>query len=299
MISETIHYNIKYASRMMSQLRELVLFYIQLIKLPQTGLLIFTAFAGYRSVSMVSNTQLVIPALIGLLFAISGATALNMVFDRDIDNVMKRTRKRPIPTEKISPASALIFGIILVAIGTLLSLSISLLYTAIVSAGIFFNFIIYTVWLKRRSPWSIVFGGLAGGMPVLAGRVLAVGDIDLIGILFVFSILFWIPTHILTLAMNYSRDYKLAGVPTFPNVFGFAKARYFIAISNALSAAIIFSIFLLTNIHVIGFYLCLATSIILFALSINVIINPGKKSNFILFRYASLYMVAMMFILVL
>ncbi|MFC1671240.1 heme o synthase [Spirochaetota bacterium] len=284
---------------MISNILNILKFYIQLIKVPQTGLLLFTGFAGYMSSVKNIDSLLLTNSLVGLLLVISGTTALNMVFDKDIDHIMARTKKRPIPKKKVSPKAATIFGIILIVGGSILNYRISIPFLIVVLAGTFFDLVIYTIWLKRRSPWSIVFGGLAGGMPILAGRVLAIGNVDLIGLLLACSIVMWIPTHILTLAMNYSDDYHLAGVPTFPNVFGFIKARYFIAVSNILSAVIFISIFILLNIEPVGFYISLAGSLLLLILSFKMIIQTDEKSNKLLFKYASIYMFVLMLILVL
>ena len=284
---------------MIANIFKIIKFYIQLIKVPQTGLLLFTGFAGYMSSVTNMNMDLLILALTGLLLVISGTTALNMVFDKDIDHIMERTKKRPIPKNRISPRAAGIFGILLIIGGSVINYTISIPFMIVVLTGTFFDLVIYTIWLKRLSPWSIIFGGLAGGMPILAGRVLAIGDLDLVGFLLAFSIIFWIPTHILTLAMNHSKDYRLAGVPTFPNVFGFLKARYFIAISNCFSAGIFIAIFVLLNIGIIGFHISIAGSILLLGLSLKTILQPNEKSYMLLFKYASIYMTILMLILVL
>ena len=277
---------------------KLIRFYIQLIKTPQTGLLLLTAIAGYRSAPNEYNFMTVFLAMIGLLLAISGTTALNMVFDHDIDTVMERTKRRPLPQGNISDKSAIIFGVLLIIIGMLINFRISIIYGIVVFGGIFFDLVIYTLWLKRRSPWSIVFGGLAGGMPIFAGRVLSVGTIELPGILLALAILLWIPTHILTLAMNHSKDYKLAGVPTFPNVFGFKSARFFIAMSNVIAGAILIFVFYLLNITNSGMVILILSTFLLMVFSAKVIVSPSKESNFALFRYASIYMGIAMLILI-
>jgi len=284
---------------MMHHVVRLVWFYVRLIKVPQTGLLLFTAVGGFRSGSGNIDLAPALTATLGMLFVISGTTALNMVFDRDIDYIMERTKMRPIPTGKVSPESATIFGVLLILGGSILNIRVSILFATVVAAGMFFDFVIYTIWLKRRSPWSIIFGGLAGGMPILAGRSLDIGSIDLIGLLLALSILFWIPTHILTLTMNHSRDYKLAGVPTFPNVFGYANAHYFIAISNIVSASIILYVFQLLKVSVVGVFVCTIGSLVLLAFSAQTVINPNKKTHFSLFRFASVYIGGVMLILVL
>ncbi len=231
-----------------------------------------------------------------MLFAVSGTTALNMVFDRDIDAVMARTKNRPIPKGVLTPRAATIFSWVLILGGTVINLWISWLYAAVIGLGVFFDFIVYTIWLKRKSPWSIVFGGLSGGMPILAGRVLVTGQVDFIGILLMFAILLWIPTHILTLAMNHSKDYKLAGVPTFPNVFGFNSARYFIAVTNLIAAGILLMVAYFLHINHSGIVALRFGSLIMLVLSGRLILSPSEKTNFTLFKYASIYMAGAMLI---
>lgn len=230
---------------------------------------------------------------------ISGTTALNMVFDRDIDIIMERTKHRPIPTGAISPRAAFTFGSILIVLGMTCNYWVSLPYAGVILAGVFFDLAVYTLWLKRRSPWSIVFGGFAGGMPILAGRTLAISGIDWIGILLALSILLWIPSHILTLAMNHSRDYKLAGIPTFPNVFGFKNARWLMASSNLSAAGIMLVVFYCLGISATGVAILILGSLILLGFSVRNILHPSDKTNFMLFKYVSLYMAAAMLILIL
>jgi heme o synthase len=277
----------------------LIKFYIQLIKTPQTGLLVFTAFAGYQSavnagsIAALPISQ-VIWAFIGLILVVSGTTALNMVYDKDIDALMKRTKNRPLPKGILTPKQASIFSWSTIAIGTIINLQLSMIYAIVVLFGWLFDFLVYTIWLKRRSAWSIVFGGLSGGMPILAGRVLAIGQVDMIGILFAFAILFWIPTHILTLAMNHDKDYRLAGIPTFPNKLGFETTRYIIAISNLFAAIILLYAAYLLNVSQNGVWALRLGSFVLFILSWRLLSTPSKERNFTLFKYASIYMVLSM-----
>jgi len=221
-----------------------------------------------------------------------------MVFDRDIDAVMERTRIRPIPTGVISPNAAFVFGTVLIVAGMSGNYWVSLPYTTVVLAGVFFNLAIYTLWLKRRSPWSIVFGGLAGGMPILAGRTLALGYIDWIGILLALAILLWIPSHILTLAMSHSRDYKLAGVPTFPNVFGFNSTRYFMAVANLAASGLMLAVFIWLGVSIAGIIVLSLGSLILLGFSVRNILHPSERVNFTMFKFVSLYMASAMLILI-
>ncbi len=278
---------------------QLISFYLQLIKTPQTGLLLLTTLAGYRGSGGALPVSTLLLALLGMLLAVSGTTAVNMVFDRDIDAVMQRTRRRPLPAGNLTDRQASVFGVLLIGSGMVLNLWIDPLYALMVAIGVFADFVIYTLWLKRRSPWSILCGGIAGGMPIVAGRVLAIGAVDTIGLLMGLAILLWIPTHILTLAMNHSDDYRLAGVPTFPTVIGFEKTRYLIAAANLLAAGIFLTIFYLLQIPRPGLMVLRIGSLLLGILSLRLILVPSERANFTLFKFASIYMAAAMLILIL
>lgn len=270
-----------------------------LIKSLQTGLLLITGLAGFMSTRCpVTNWQTILSLSGSLFLAISGSTILNMWYDRDIDSKMGRTKKRPLPSGLVLPREALIIGLLLSTIGVAWAVALDALYGLVVFAGLFFDVVVYTIWLKRRSPWSIVWGGISGGMPVLAGRALGTGEIEWIGILLCLAVLFWIPTHILTFAMRYNKDYKAAGVPTFPNVFGFQNTRITIAISSILAA-------LMMGIAAYGIgltwgYLRLMAvlSTGLFVLALGSTIQPSERINFGLFKYASLYMLSAMLIMI-
>ncbi|MEN8255114.1 MAG: protoheme IX farnesyltransferase [Verrucomicrobiota bacterium] len=278
---------------------KLARFYLALVKLPQTGLLLFTAWVGFRSAQGMLPAGEILAAMAGMLLALSGTTAINMFFDRDIDSIMDRTKGRPLPTNTLSPRAVLLFGTGLIVAGMWSCYAVSPLYGHLVLAGVFFDLVIYTFWLKRRSPWSIVFGGVAGGMPIIAGRALALGHIDGIGLLMALAILLWIPTHLLTLAMNRSAEYKLAGVPAFPNVYGFKAARHVMAACSLAVSGIMLAIFMLTGVCLAGMAVLVAANLVLVGLSVWCTVRPSKKANFLLFKYASLYMVCAMFVLML
>jgi protoheme IX farnesyltransferase len=171
------------------------------------------------------------------------------------------------------------------------------LFGLVVFSGLFIDVIIYTIWLKRRTAWSIVWGGISGGMPILAGRVLGVNQIDGVGILFTIAILFWIPTHILTFNMKYFDDYQAAGIPTFPAIYGFAITRQAIAISSIVAAVSIGIAGWLIGMQW-GYLRVLGVlSIGLLLLAITSIRKPSELINFGLFKFASLYMLASMLLI--
>ena len=280
------------------EIRNIKLKYFPLVKSLQTVLLLITGLTGYMTARC---PVLNLPTLLGLtgslLFAISGSTVLNMWYDRDIDSIMPRTCNRPLSTGETKPREALIFGIVISFIGISWALSVDFLYGLIVFAGLFFDVFVYTIWLKRRTAWSIIWGGIAGGMPVLAGRVLGIGQIDWIGVALALGVLFWIPTHILTFSMRYHDDYQLANIPTFPSTYSFQTTRMIIALSSVFTAlamgAAAYGVGLTW-----GFLRLLGVlSAGLFILAVRSLTKPSERITFGLFKYASLYMLSSMLLM--
>ncbi|RLD04411.1 MAG: protoheme IX farnesyltransferase [Chloroflexota bacterium] len=232
-----------------------------------------------------------------LLLSISGSTVLNMWYDRDIDAIMPRTSKRPLSTGQTQPKEALIFGLVLSVIGIAWALLLDPLYGVIIFAGLFFDVVVYTIWLKRRTAWSIIWGGISGGMPVLAGRVLGTGQIDWVGITLAMGVLFWIPTHILTFSMRYHDDYQKAKVPTFPSTYSFQTTRLIIAVSSVL-ATLAFGAASYGVGLTWGFLrLLIVLSAGLFVLAVQSLRSPSERITFGLFKYASLYMLSAMLLM--
>jgi len=161
----------------------------------------------------------------GYLMA-GGANAINMWFDRDIDDRMARTRLRPIPSGRMPPAAALLFGITLGAAAfTIFWTMVNPLSAWLALSGLLFYVLVYTMWLKRSSPQNIVIGGAAGAFPPLVGWAAMTGSVDL-GALYLFAIVFyWTPPHFWALALNKQRDYGAAGVPMMPNVHGVVETK--------------------------------------------------------------------------
>ncbi len=282
---------------MMNRLRAGYKKYWPLIKSLQTGLLLFTGLAGFVSARCPYLDVSFVLGLLGSLFlAISGSTVLNMVYDRDIDARMARTCLRPLPAGTVSPTEAFVLGLGLSILGVCWALAIDLRYGLVVFAGLFFDVIVYTMLLKRRTTWSVVWGGIAGGMPVLAGRVLAVGTIDWVGIALTLAVLFWIPTHILTFSLRYQMDYANAGIPTFPARYGDRATQRIIAGSSILAS-------IAMGVSAVGIGLAWGYLRVLFVLSVGLLlfaissmVRPSSRLNFRLFKYASFYMLGSMLI---
>lgn len=274
--------------------------YLPLIKSLQTGLLLATGLAGYMSARCPVLHLFTLVGLSGSLFlAISGSTVFNMWYDRDIDAKMKRTCWRPLPAQLISPAEALRLAMALSVLGVGWAFIMDRLYGILVFAGWFFNAVVYTLWLKRRSCWSIVWGGISGAMPVLAGRTLGLGSVDWVGVALALGVLFWIPTHTLTFSVKYQADYRQAGVPTFPEVYGIRVTRLMIALSSIFASLAMLAASV--GIGMAWGYLGLlgVFSVVLFVLAIWSYVRPSERSNYRLFKYASVFMLGVMMMIVL
>ncbi len=281
-----------------SGLRTKLRAYWMLIKSLQTGLLLVTGLAGYISGRCPVTTWQTLLALTGsLLLAISGSTVLHMVYDRDIDATMQRTCTRPLPAGRVSVREATLLGLTLAWGGVAWSFALSPLYGLIVFAGLFFDVVVYTIWLKRRTPYAIVVGGLAGGMPALAGRTLAVGRIDLVGLLLALAVLLWIPIHIMTFSLRYQEDYRHASVPTFPGSYGVRATRVIIAVSSLAAAAAMTAVAVLIGLAWGYLRLLAVLDAGLLALAVASLVRPTDHLNIGLFKYASTYMLGSMLLM--
>ncbi len=281
----------------MSDLINKVRLYWPLIKISQTGLLLATGIAGYLSAGTLITLPILLGVSISLFLAISGSTIMNMWYDHDIDAKMKRTHQRPAASGQLSRQEVFVVGMAISMIGVGWALLIAPLYGLVVFAGWFFDVVVYTFWLKRRTAWSILWGGISGAMPILAGHVLAVGHIGLVGILLALAILFWIPTHTLTFSIKFRDDYNNAGVPTFPSTYGETFTRAMIAISSVLAAIAIGWASVLIGISAGYLRLIAVLSAGLLLLAFATFRVQSEQVNFGLFKYASLYMLSSMLIL--
>ena len=273
--------------------------YWPLTKPLQSGLLLATGLAGYMSARCPIFHIGTILGLAGSLFlAIAGSTVLNMWWDRDIDAKMGRTKKRPTSSGQVTEREVLRLGLILSIIGVGWAVALNALYGLVVFAGLFFDVVVYSMWLKRRTCWGILWGGVSGAMPILAGRVLGLGGFDWIGITLALGVLLWIPTHTLTFSMKFAKDYEAACVPTFPSTYGLAFTRTTIAVSSVL-AAVAMGVAAFGIGMDWGFLRLLGVlSAGLLVLAFAMTFRPSERVNFGLFKYASIYMLAAMLLVV-
>ncbi len=194
--------------------------FVSLTKPRIISLLLVTTIAPMFVAGDPSWLNVLIVAVGGYLMA-GGANAVNMYMDRDIDDMMARTRLRPIPSGRMSPIAVLAFGAALAVMATwLLGRFVNLLTASLALSGFYFYVFIYTRWLKRSSPQNIVIGGAAGAFPPLVGWAAATGRLDLTALYLFLIVFYWTPPHFWALALLKQKDYGKAGVPMAPLVWG-------------------------------------------------------------------------------
>jgi protoheme IX farnesyltransferase len=265
--------------------------YIALTKPKQTALLMATGIGAFLlSAGPSFDRGTFAIGMLALAAAVSGSTALNMVFDRDIDARMARTSARPLPASALSLAGALGFGLALALGGTAVALGLSPLFGIAVALGLVFDVGVYTIWLKRRTPLSILVGGISGGMPAVAGRALAIGSVDIVALLLAAGVVLWIPAHILTLAMKHADEYEQAGVPVWPKVFGEDSTRRLIAVATAGAAVVLVAAGVLEHVHAAALAILSVAGLFMFGLAASAFVAPSERRNWLLFKTASVYM---------
>jgi protoheme IX farnesyltransferase len=199
--------------------------FVALTKPRIISLLLLTTIAPMYIAGTPSLALLAIVAVGGYLMA-GGANAVNMYIDRDIDDVMARTRLRPIPSGRMTPIAVLAFGVALATASTfLLGRFVNLLTALLALGGFYFYVFIYTRWLKRSSPQNIVIGGAAGAFPPLVGWAAMTGSLNITAVYLFLIVFYWTPPHFWALALNKQKDYGNAGVPMAPLVWGETETK--------------------------------------------------------------------------
>lgn len=189
-------------------------------------LLITTVPAMVLARGSIPPAWLVAATLLGGALAAGAANAINMVLDQDIDEVMRRTRDRPLPAHRVHPDDALRFGFVLATLAFLfLAITVNLLAALLALCAIAFYVFVYTAWLKRSTPMNIVIGGAAGAVPVLVGWAAVTGTLALPAWVLFAIVFVWTPPHFWALAMRFAGDYAVAGVPMLPVVRGEDETR--------------------------------------------------------------------------
>jgi protoheme IX farnesyltransferase len=189
-------------------------------------LVVFTGLCGMLAAPVHIHPVIGFTAILCIALGAGAAGALNQWYEADLDAVMRRTQKRPLPDGRMDRQSALHFGVGLAAFSVLLMFfAVNLAAAAILTLSILFYVLVYTVWLKRRTPQNIVIGGAAGAFPPLIGWAAATGEVALLPVLLFSLVFLWTPPHFWALALFVKTDYEAAGVPMLPVVAGERATR--------------------------------------------------------------------------
>jgi heme o synthase len=218
--------------------------YLEVSKPRIVVVLVITAIATLLAASRFDSTpaiawdvnawQIGFLTLAGAL-ASMGASALNHYYDRDIDRMMQRTAKRPIPAGRLSPKSAFVFGFTLCTLSIVVAFfTLNPVATGMIAIGILFYVIIYTAWLKRSNASNIVIGGFAGSAASMAGWATATGSIDLLGFLVGWLVFMWTPPHFWCLAIKAREEYASVHVPMLPVLIGNQRTASYIMLNTAI-----------------------------------------------------------------
>jgi heme o synthase len=262
------------------------------------SLLVFTALTATYVSSRLQSINTSIPTYLIAAVAITAGTAgcnsLTSYHDRDIDAIMLRTQHRPLPSGRLSPRSALAFGLSLAGISLILAALLNVLSFVWMSLGIIDNVVVYSLVLKRRSSLNILLGGFSGGLPVLFGWSAAtpgpVGTYSTLAVLMAGLVFLWIPIHIWFLAVSYKSDYARAGVPMLPVVVGKETALRLITLFSLIFIPFSLGVFFLGNFGLVYGLTAAGGSVLLLIGSIYVLAHPTETNAWRMFKITSPYL---------
>ena len=285
-------------SHVQTSLEERIRTYYEYTKPKIWYLLVFTSLtATFVAGSLLSNGLSPIKWIItglAITSGCAGCNALTNYIDRDIDAVMNRTRHRPIPSGRITPAAGLRFGLALIATSILLSFALNLLSVLWMALGVLDNVGVYSLLLKRRSALNILLGGFSGGLPVLFGWSAAtpgpIGSVSLLPVLMAGLVFLWIPIHIWFLAVTYRADYAKVGVPMLPVVIGSVPAIRLIVIFSMIFFPFSIGVYLLGHFGLVYGLVALLGGLVNLIGSVWVLYKPTETNAWKMFKISSPYL---------
>ena len=274
--------------------------YFQLMKPRVMSLVIFTGFAGMYLAPGQTHLGLAIVSLLAIAAGAGASGAINQWYDADIDRIMTRTQKRPIPAGKVEPAEALALGVVVSVLSVLmLSLSANLLAGGLLAFTIFFYAVIYTVWLKRSTPQNIVIGGAAGALPPVVGWASVTGTVSLESLTLFALIFMWTPPHFWALALVKNDDYRQAGVPMLPVVAGRPETLRQIVFYSLVLAPLGVAPYLLGMTSFVYAVLAAGVGGVFVLLAVRLYQAPTDNRAWALFKFSLLYLTAIFAALIL
>ncbi|WP_227271287.1 heme o synthase [Roseobacter weihaiensis] len=250
--------------------------YFALLKPRVMSLVVFTALVGLLAAPGSVHPVIAFASILFVAIGAGASGALNMWWDADIDAIMRRTAKRPIPAGRVQPGEALHLGVALAGLSVMmLALSANLMAAALLAFTIFFYAVVYSMWLKRSTPQNIVIGGAAGAFPPVIGWVIATGSFSVEAWLMFALIFMWTPPHFWALALFMKADYDDAGVPMLTVTHGRKSTRTHIIVYTVLLAALAVG----TGFTAIGGPVYLGTALVLNALFLKGAVQVWQRDE--------------------
>ncbi len=265
--------------------------FIALLKPRVMSLVVFTGFVGLYIAPISIHPLIAAVAVLCIAVGSGAAGAINMWYDRDIDAVMSRTKNRPIPAGLVNPDEALAFGVVLsFAAVFLMGVAVNWVAASLLLGAILFYVFIYTMGLKRRTPYNIVIGGAAGAFPPMIGWAAATGGVSLESVMLFGLIFFWTPPHFWALALFRCDDYKKANIPMLPVVNGIVETKKQMIFYTLLLLPVAVAPYLMGFAGIIYGITAVILSLLFIAAAIRVWFDKGDKQAKRMFAYSILYL---------
>ena len=275
------------------EIKQYIKDYTTLTKPKVNLLLVITALSAiFLASDSLPSISVLVAVIVGGTLASGGAGAINHSIDKDIDNTMKRTSKRPVAGDRISKSNALLFGIVLnVASFIILTYLTNILAALMAISGTLFYVIIYSIWLKKKTYHNIVIGGAAGCFPPLVGWSAVTGDLSLSAWYLFAIIFFWTPPHFWALAMLMKDDYSKANIPMLPSVVGI-KATFKPMTLHTVTLILLTLVMTFVNskLSYIYFFSCLTIGAYYLFLTYRLYKDYDRQNNLKIYKFSLLYM---------
>lgn len=271
---------------------------------PKTVLLLVFTSASAMAIAALS-TKLFFPlvlvaGLVAITTSTAGCNTVTCYIDRDIDAVMQRTKRRPLPAGRIAPPErALAWGVLLIAAGLAIGLWINAISFVIILLGVLDNVVVYSLLLKRKNPLNVVLGGFSGGLPAMFGWSSVTGTINLLSALLAGLVVLWIPSHIWSLALLSKEDYARAGVPMLPVVIGEKSALRCIVATVTLMIPFSLAVYWQGGFGWIYASSALILGAAVLTLNLRLFAQPTRKNAYVAFKVSSPYLFFLFFAMLL
>lgn len=267
--------------------------YVEVTKPASVLLLVFTSLAAIAIAADGWNlpASLFMTALVAVTLGCAGANTITCYIDRDLDRVMERTRRRPIPSGRIHPPErALYWGLLLTAISLALAWTINALAFLWGLLGLVDNVLVYSLLAKRKSPLNIILGGFSGGIPVLFGWAAVKNSLDVEALLIAAVVVLWIPNHIWNLAIFHTEDYKKASIPMLPVVLSLEKTTRCTMATVVLMYLCSIAIYFVGGFGLIYLSTALVLGLVITVSNVILARNPSREKAWVMFKLSSPYL---------